>query len=100
GHIVQLAAGTTNMFIMDALIETQLKSNKGLDIVIMTTSLPIIAKGREAKERHVEQLQGMQLILTGGALHGPTDSLIGSYAVEGVSSPMLRPTVVFCGAAG
>ncbi len=66
----------------------------------MTTSLPVMAKGRDAKEKHVEILQGMQLILTGGAFQGPIDSLVGPYAVQGIRSEMLRPNWVFFGSAG
>lgn len=85
---------------MDAIVERQVTMKRGLDLIFMTTSLPVMAKGRDAKEKHVEILQGMQLILTGGAFQGPIDALVGPYAVQGIRSEMLRPNWVFFGAAG
>jgi DeoR/GlpR family transcriptional regulator of sugar metabolism len=100
GDVVQGGPGTTNVALMDAIVERQVTMKRGLDLIFMTTSLPVMAKGRDAKEKHVEILQGMQLILTGGAFQGPIDSLVGPYAVQGIRSEMLRPNWVFFGAAG
>ncbi len=100
GDVVQGGPGTTNVSLMDAIVDRQVTMKRGLDLIFMTTSLPVMAKGRDAKEKHVEILQGMQLILTGGAFQGPIDSLVGPYAVQGIRSEMLRPNWVFFGAAG
>lgn len=100
GDVVQGGPGTTNVEFMEALVARQVATKRGLDLIFMTTSLPVMAKGRDAKEKHVEILQGMQLILTGGAFQGPIDSLVGPYAVQGIRSEMLRPNWVFFGSAG
>jgi DeoR/GlpR family transcriptional regulator of sugar metabolism len=100
GDVVQGGPGTTNVEFMESLVARQVATKRGLDLIFMTTSLPVMAKGRDAKEKHVEILQGMQLILTGGAFQGPIDSLVGPYAVQGIRSEMLRPNWVFFGSAG
>ena len=100
GDVIQGGPGTTNVALMNELVERQIATKRGLDLIIMTTSLPIMAVGRDAKEKHVEILQGMQLILTGGALQGPIDSLVGYYSVEGICSKKIRPNYVFLGASG
>jgi len=100
GDVVQGGPGTTNVEFMDAIVARQVATKRGLDLIFMTTSLPVMAKGRDAKEKHVDILQGMQLILTGGAFQGPIDSLVGPYAVQGILSEMLRPNWVFFGSAG
>ena len=100
GDVVQGGPGTTNVEFMGAIVARQVATKRGLDLIFMTTSLPVMAKGRDAKEKHVDILQGMQLILTGGAFQGPIDSLVGPYAVQGIRSEMLRPNWVFFGAAG
>jgi len=100
GDVVQGGPGTTNVEFMDAIVARQVTTKRGLDLIFMTTSLPVMARGRDAKEKHVDILQGMQLILTGGAFQGPIDSLVGPYAVQGIRSEMLRPNWVFFGSAG
>lgn len=100
GDVVQAAPGTTNVEFMSSIVDRQVATKRGLDLIFMTTSLPVMAKGRDAKEKHADILQGMQLILTGGAFQGPIDSLVGPYAVQGIRSEMLRPNWVFFGSAG
>jgi hypothetical protein len=99
GSVVQMASGTTLNCLMDEIIDVQDKTGP-LDLLVITTNLQILAKGRDAYNSRPDIFGTMQIVLTGGTLHPSLDSLTGSYAAKGVGSDMIVPDVVFFGAAG
>ncbi len=100
GHVIQVGSGTTFDFLVDAIFNRQTEQQTSLDLVIMTTNLRVVEKGREALMANVGVLGGTQIILTGGALHRSLHSLVGPFAADGVQSQTLIPDFVFWGAGG
>jgi len=100
GSAVQMGAGTTFSMLMDEIVAQQVQTKKSLDLIVMTTNLEVMAKGRDARMVHADLLQSMQIILTGGSLQSSLGALVGPYAVEGIRAEKIRPNVVFFGAAG
>jgi hypothetical protein len=84
---------------MDEIISVQ-KATRPMDLLILTTNLQVLAKGRDAYNSRPGTFGTMQIVLTGGTLHTSLDSLTGSYASKGVSTEMIVPDIVFFGAAG
>src|SRR5688572_30319364 len=99
GDVVQMASGTTLNCLMDELISLQ-HNTGALDLLVMTTNLQVLAKGRDAHNSRPDVFGSMQIVLTGGTLHPSLDSLTGTYAAKGVGNDMIVPDVVFFGAAG
>ena len=100
GLRVQLGSGTTFTYIMDEIIHTQKRKRAALDLVLLTTNLTVLQKGRDAQLENADLFGSMQIILTGGALQPALHSLVGEYAAQGVRTHVITPDVVFFGAAG
>lgn len=100
GDVIQLGSGTTFNCLMDKIIERQVKSKKAFDLIVLTSNLQVLAKGRDAQTTNPSIFGTMQIVLTGGALQTSLDSLTGEYAAKGVSFPFIYPRTVFLGAAG
>ena len=100
GDVIQLGSGTTFNCLMDKIIERQVRSKKAFDLIILTTNLQVLAKGRDAQTMDPSIFGTMQIVLTGGALQTSLDSLTGEYAAKGVSYNFIYPRTVFLGAAG
>lgn len=100
GDVLQLASGTTLNYLMDEIIETQATRNTCLDLIILTSNLQVLAKGRDALYRNPSAFGNTQIILTGGMLSFALDSLVGEYAANGVRLDIVYPRTVFFGAAG
>jgi DeoR/GlpR family transcriptional regulator of sugar metabolism len=100
GDVIQLGSGTTFNAVMDRIIERQLDTKIALDLIILTSNLQVMAKGRDAQSKYQGIFGTMQIILTGGALQMSLDSLTGEYAAKGVSSESIYPKTTFFGARG
>jgi DeoR/GlpR family transcriptional regulator of sugar metabolism len=100
GDVIQLGSGTTFNSLMDKIIELQSKNKKAMDLIILTSNLQILAKGRDAQVSDPSIFGTMQIVLTGGALQVSLDSLTGEYAAKGVRYDFINPRTVFLGAAG
>jgi DeoR/GlpR family transcriptional regulator of sugar metabolism/ribosome-binding protein aMBF1 (putative translation factor) len=100
GDALQLGPGTTLNCLMDAIIDRQESQNSALDLIILTSNLQILAKGRNAHYKNSSIFETMQIILTGGALQTSLDSLVGDFAAAGVINENMHPRVVFFGVAG
>jgi DeoR/GlpR family transcriptional regulator of sugar metabolism len=94
GDVVQLGSGTSLNALMDAIIERQRTERTGLDLVVLTSNLQVVAKASRATD------QPMQIILTGGTLQASLDSLVGEYAARAIATEVFHPRTVFFGAAG
>lgn len=99
GRVIQLGSGSTFVFLMEEIIQKQLREAP-LELVILTTSLEVFEKGLEAKEKRPTLFSSMQIILTGGVFYLPLRSFVGKHAVEGVGTSVITPDVVFFGAEG
>jgi DeoR/GlpR family transcriptional regulator of sugar metabolism len=100
GMAVQMGSGTTFNILMDEIVSLQKRKRQPLDLIILTTNLQVLEKGRDARNAHPEIFNDMQIILTGGSLHSSLHSLAGQYAAEGVRTELIFPRIVFLGAAG
>jgi DeoR/GlpR family transcriptional regulator of sugar metabolism len=100
GDVIQLGSGTTFNSLMDEIVDLQVKGKKALDLIILTSNLQILAKGRDAQITDPSIFGTMQIVLTGGALQVSLDSLTGEYAAKGVRFDFIYPRTVFLGAAG
>jgi DeoR/GlpR family transcriptional regulator of sugar metabolism len=100
GDVIQVASGTTFNDLMDTIVEDQIRSTKPLDLIVLTSNLQVMAKGRDAQAREPRLFSSMQIVLTGGALQGSLESLTGEYAAKGVRYGFIYPKTVFLGAAG
>lgn len=85
---------------MDELISAQAVRKSCLDLIILTSNLQVLAKGRNALYRDPSVFGNTQIILTGGMLLFSLDSLTGEYAANGVRLDIVYPRTVFFGAAG
>jgi DeoR/GlpR family transcriptional regulator of sugar metabolism len=100
GDVIQLGSGTTFNALMDKVIERQLVTEDALDLIVLTSNLQVLAKGRDAQSKDQRLFGTMQIILTGGSLNMSLDSLTGEYAAKGVNSEFIFPTTTFFGASG
>jgi DeoR/GlpR family transcriptional regulator of sugar metabolism len=100
GNAVQIGSGTTFNFLMDQIVDRQKHKRQPLDLIILTTNLQVLEKGRDARHADPEIFNDMQIILTGGSLQLSLHSLAGEYAAEGVRTEIIFPRIVFLGAAG
>jgi DeoR/GlpR family transcriptional regulator of sugar metabolism len=100
GIAIQIGSGTTFSRLMDEIVAMQKRKSEPLDLVILTTNLQVLEKGRDARHADPEIFNDMQIILTGGSLQLSLHSLAGEYAAEGVRTEIIFPRVVFFGAAG
>lgn len=100
GDVIQVGSGTTFNALMDKIIERQLDTQEAFDLIVLTSNLQILAKGRDAQNRDQSLFGTMQIILTGGSLNMSLDSLTGEYAAKGVYSDFIFPTTTFFGASG
>ena len=99
GNRLQVGSGTTFNYLMDQLLERQ-QGDRPLDLVLLTTNLTVMQKGRDARLDQGGLFNSMQIILTGGALQPSLHSLVGTFAAQGVSTGVIIPDIVFVGAAG
>jgi len=99
GDVIQIGSGTTFNCLMEKIIELQETRRKAYDLIILTTNLQVLAKGRDAQARD-PMFSAMQIVLTGGALQVSLESLTGEYAAKGVRYAFINPRTVFLGAAG
>jgi hypothetical protein len=99
GDVIQLGSGTTFNSLMEKIIELQESRKKAYDLIILTTNLQVLAKGRDAQARD-PMFSATQIVLTGGALQVSLESLTGEYAAKGVRYAFINPRTVFLGAAG
>jgi DeoR/GlpR family transcriptional regulator of sugar metabolism len=97
GDVLQLASGTTLNFLMEEIVETQANQHT-LDLIILTSNLQVLAKGRDTLYRNPSAFGNTQIILTGGMLSFALDSLVGEYAANGVRLDIVYPRTVFFGA--
>lgn len=100
GTVIQLGSGTSFNKLMEKIVDRQKDQRRGLDLIILTTNLKVLEIGRDAQYQDAGVFSTMQMILTGGSLQFSLHSFVGKYAEEGVRSRMIRPNVVFFGAAG
>jgi len=117
GNMLLIGSGTTLNSLMDEIIGRHIQEKKAFDLIILTSNLQVMAKGRDAQlgmsrdaplGRGKSQNQPaatnlfseMQTILTGGTLRSSLDSLTGQYAARGVNNEEIYPDWVFFGAAG
>lgn len=100
GDVIQVGSGTTFNALMDKIIERQLDTQDAFDLIVLTSNLQVLAKGRDAQSRDQSLFGTMQIILTGGSLNMSLDSLTGEYAAKGVYSDFIFPTTTFFGASG
>jgi len=112
GNMLLIGSGTTLNSLMDEIIRRHVQENKAFDLIILTSNLQVMAKGRDAQlgiSREVQDAQEqpatnlfgeMQTILTGGTLRSSLDSLTGQYAARGINNEDIYPDWVFFGAAG
>ena len=77
GTVAQIGSGTTFTVLMDHIIERQTEQKDPLDLIILTTNLQVMEKGRDAQKEHPELFNTMQIILTGGAFQLSLHSLVG-----------------------
>jgi DeoR/GlpR family transcriptional regulator of sugar metabolism len=100
GDVAQMGSGTSFNSLMDKIIERACETGEVLDLIILTSNLQVLAKGREAQLKYPHLFSTMQIILTGGAFQTSLDSLTGEFAAKGVGSDFIHPDTVFFGAAG
>jgi DeoR/GlpR family transcriptional regulator of sugar metabolism len=117
GNMLLIGSGTTLNSLMDEIIGRHIQEKKAFDLIILTSNLQVMAKGRDAQlgmSRDAQSGRGksqnqpaatnlfseMQTILTGGTLRSSLDSLTGQYAARGVNNEEIYPDWVFFGAAG
>jgi DeoR/GlpR family transcriptional regulator of sugar metabolism len=98
--VIQLGSGTSFNKLMEKIVDRQRVQHRGLDLIILTNNLKVLEIGRDAQCEDAGVFSTMQIVLTGGSLQFSLHSLVGKYAEEGVRSQMIRPNVVFFGAAG
>jgi hypothetical protein len=100
GDSLLLASGTTPIYLMKGIIETQLAKKEAPDLAIVTSNLQVMYAMRDAQRDHADIFANTQVVLTGGRLNNSLDSLIGDYAGQAVNSDWFSPRLVFFGAAG
>ena len=100
GMAIQVGSGTTFNYLMDEIIAIQRHKREPLDLIILTTNLQVMEKGRDARHADPDIFHDSQIILTGGSLQLSLHSLAGQYAAEGVRTKIIFPRIVFLGAAG
>lgn len=98
--VIQLGSGSSFNKLMEKIVDRQRVQHRGLDLIILTNNLKVLEIGRDAQCEDAGVFSTMQIVLTGGSLQFSLHSLVGKYAEEGVRSHMIRPNVVFFGAAG
>jgi len=100
GQVVQMGSGTTLNALMAEIIDYQKSQKMPLDLTILTTNLAIAQMGRQEASDDPKIFGSTQVIITGGSLLSPLNSLVGPYAAENVRSSQIKPSVVFFGVAG
>jgi DeoR/GlpR family transcriptional regulator of sugar metabolism len=100
GSSLLIGAGTSNISLIDEVLQHQLGDDKGLDLSIITNSLQVFYRIRDAKQIHAKLLADTEVSLTGGVVRRTLDSMIGRAAAKAVKSPHFSPELVFFGAHG
>jgi DeoR/GlpR family transcriptional regulator of sugar metabolism len=117
GNMLLIGSGTTLNSLMDEIIWRHILEKKAFDLIILTSNLQVMAKGRDAqlgtsRDAQLKITRGsdqpavtnlfseMQTILTGGTLRSSLDSLTGQYAARAVCNEEIYPDWVFFGVAG
>jgi DeoR/GlpR family transcriptional regulator of sugar metabolism len=94
GDVVQIGSGTQMRMFIEAIQDRQRDQDRRLDLLVLTSNLEVVAKGRQPGK------YPMRIILTGGEMLESLYCLAGEYAAKAVSTELFFPRVVVFGAAG
>jgi DeoR/GlpR family transcriptional regulator of sugar metabolism len=100
GDSLLIGSGTTFIYLMKEIVETQIVKREAPDLAIVTSNLQVLYAVRDAQGKRADLFGNTQVILTGGRLNNSLDSLIGDYAALAARSELFNPRIVFFGAAG
>lgn len=100
GTTIQNGPGTTPLAAFQRTLRHYNDLNQPLDLVVLTTSIPVYHAGLQAQLARPELFNGLKIVLTGGYVQSSTLSLVGDFAVKGICTETVRPEITISGVYG